>query len=264
MAIAIGPLEEGQTTIKFCWDTHGFRRRPPPVELVHSELLIESGTYQGSVCRLPSCQQSFGIVRVFSRHFLSRFSALLEHQFYVSLRVSWPMPACTPAVFLRCFRNAQARALGGSEWASGGISDAAESTSKLLSERHRGAVVVIATDGVWGPLARTRHPAAAATGAGARVGARARVGTRARVGAGAGAANAGAGGGERTGGRLNVLPAIDAAPVESEAVRSEQAVWLVSEARDGGLSAGEAAERVVESALASGGNDNAACVVLYL
>ena len=45
---------------------------------------------------------------------------------------------------------AVARALGGSEWKGGGITDAADVTSFRLASRHR--FLLLATDGVIGPL----------------------------------------------------------------------------------------------------------------
>ena len=46
---------------------------------------------------------------------------------------------------------AVARALGGSEWRGAGISDAADVSTLRLSPSDR--VLVLASDGVWGPLA---------------------------------------------------------------------------------------------------------------
>ena len=48
------------------------------------------------------------------------------------------------------WRVAVARALGGSEWRAGGISDAADVTTLSLGEHHR--FVVVASDGIWGAL----------------------------------------------------------------------------------------------------------------
>ena len=48
------------------------------------------------------------------------------------------------------WRVAVARALGGSEWRAGGVSDSAESATLRLAPRHR--CLLLATDGVTGPL----------------------------------------------------------------------------------------------------------------
>jgi len=54
---------------------------------------------------------------------------------------------------------AVARALGGSEWRGGGISDAADVTTLRLDESH--TFLVLASDGVWGVLDQLAEGSAA-------------------------------------------------------------------------------------------------------
>lgn len=48
------------------------------------------------------------------------------------------------------FQVAVARALGGTEWQAGGIINSADVTSLVLNENHR--FLILASDGIWGPL----------------------------------------------------------------------------------------------------------------
>jgi len=57
------------------------------------------------------------------------------------------------------FQVAVARSLGGSEWRGAGISNAADLSTLSLEELH-GGFIVLASDGIWGPLDSTGATAA--------------------------------------------------------------------------------------------------------